>query len=89
MAMPGLALTNHRPRLHVECGKQGGGAVALVIVGIVPHFPGFIGSPGWLRFSAWIWLFSSTENTMAFSGGSGTDPRHRAAFRRTAGRSTP
>ncbi len=28
--------------------------------------PGFIGrSPGWVRSSTWIWLFSSTESTRA------------------------
>ena len=32
--------------------------------------PFFIGRPGWLRSSAWIWLFSSTDNTMAWAGGS-------------------
>lgn len=40
MAVPGLALTNHRSRLHVECRKQGRGAVALVIMGHRPAFPG-------------------------------------------------
>jgi hypothetical protein len=30
---------------------------------IVPARPGFIGSPGWVRSRAWIWLFSSTERT--------------------------
>ena len=32
--------------------------------------PFFIGRPGWVRSSAWIWLFSSTESTMACAGGS-------------------
>src|ERR1700732_503794 len=36
---------------------------------MVPARPFFIGSPGWVRSSAWIWLFSSTERTMAWSGG--------------------
>src|ERR1035437_8570118 len=31
--------------------------------------PFFIGSPGWVRSSACIWLFSSTHNTSACSGG--------------------
>jgi hypothetical protein len=31
----------------------------------VPARPGFIGKPGWVRSSAWIWLFSSTERTTA------------------------
>src|SRR5216683_5828087 len=32
--------------------------------------PGLIGSPGWVRSSAWIWLFSSSERTTACAGGS-------------------
>ena len=36
---------------HVERGKQGGRAVALVVVGL-PNRPGFSGSPGWIRSSA-------------------------------------
>jgi len=31
--------------------------------------PGIIGSTGWDRSSAWIWLFSSTHSTTARSGG--------------------
>jgi hypothetical protein len=37
--------------------------------------PGLIGSPGWVRSSAWIWLFSSIDSTTAWAGGS--DPRIR------------
>ncbi len=49
----------------IERSEQGGGAMALVVVGQVPARPFFIGRPGWVRSSAWIWLFSSTESTMA------------------------
>jgi hypothetical protein len=28
--------------------------------------PFFNGRPGWVRSSAWIWLFSSTDSTMAW-----------------------
>jgi len=42
--------------------------VALVIMGHVPAFPFSIGSPGWVRSSAWIWLFSSTESTDCVRG---------------------
>jgi hypothetical protein len=28
-----------------------------------------MGSMGWVRSSAWHWLFSSTHSTKAFSGG--------------------
>jgi hypothetical protein len=30
-----------------------------------PARPFFIGRPGWVRPSAWIWLFSSTDSTTA------------------------
>ena len=43
--------------------------MALVIVGPGPQRPRFIGNPGWVRSSAWIWLFSSTDSTSARSGG--------------------
>ncbi len=36
---------------------------------LVPHPPFFMGKPGWVRSSAWIWLFSSTQRTTAYSGG--------------------
>src|SRR5271155_1326420 len=55
---------------HVESGKQCGRAVALVVMGHVPQRPGFSGSPGWVRSSAWICDFSSTLSTMACAGGS-------------------
>src|SRR5439155_17194594 len=32
--------------------------------------PGLIGNPGWVRSSAWIWLFSSIDSTTACAGGS-------------------
>src|SRR5512132_4403233 len=31
--------------------------------------PGIIGSTGWVRARAWIWLFSSTHDSTALSGG--------------------
>ena len=56
---------------HVEGGEQGGRAMPLVVVGhMVPGRPFFIGRPGWVRSSAWICDFSSTESTMAWAGGS-------------------
>src|SRR4051794_5267806 len=36
---------------------------------MVPHFPGLSGRPGWVRSSAWIWLFSSIDRTTAWAGG--------------------
>ena len=42
---------------HIERRKQRRNAVTLVIVRVmVPARPFFIGSPGWVRSSAWIWL---------------------------------
>ena len=38
--------------------------------GEATHWTGRIGSPGWVRSSAWIWDFSSTESTTACIGGS-------------------
>ena len=53
----------------VKRGEQGGCPVPLIVMGDVPQRPRFIGSPGWVRSSAWIWLFSSTDSTRACSGG--------------------
>lgn len=39
VAVPGLALPNHRSGLNVECHKQGCGVVALIIVRHRPAFP--------------------------------------------------
>jgi hypothetical protein len=37
---------------------------------IVPARPRFIGKPGWVLSKTWIWLFSSSESTLACAGGS-------------------
>ena len=50
---------------HIEGSKQGGGIITLIVVSIAPNRPFFIGRPGSVRSSAWIWLFSSTDSTMA------------------------
>ena len=70
MAVALHAAADHRPVEHAERGEQGGGAVPLVIVRRVWQRPGLIGSPGWVRSSAWIWLFSSIDSTTAWAGGS-------------------
>jgi hypothetical protein len=41
---------------------------------MVPARPFFIGSDGWVRSNAWIWLFSSMHSTTACSGGSRYKP---------------
>jgi hypothetical protein len=55
---------------HVEGGEQGRGAMALVVVGHCSSPALLHGQPGWVRSSAWIWLFSSNDRTMAWAGGS-------------------
>ena len=54
------AAAEHAPVEHVEGGEQGGGAVALVVVGHGAARLFFMGRPGWVRSSAWICDFSST-----------------------------
>src|SRR3954449_7859296 len=49
----------------VERSKQGRGAMALVV-----GRPFFSGRPGRVRSRAWTCLFSSSESTMAWAGGS-------------------
>ena len=36
--------------------------------------PGATGRTGWVRSSAWIWDFSSTQTTIAYAGGSRYSP---------------
>ena len=69
MPVAGHAFADDRAVEHVQSRKQGGGAIALVVMGHRPARPFFIGNPGWVRSSAWIWLFSSTDSTRALSGG--------------------
>src|ERR1019366_5421634 len=52
---------------------------------MVPQRPFLIGKPGWVRSSAWIWLFSSTHNTMACSGGFRYNPITSVIFSRNFG----
>jgi hypothetical protein len=40
---------------HAECREQGGGAVPFIVIVMDWQRPGLIGSPGWVRSSAWIW----------------------------------
>ena len=49
---------------------------------MVPALPFFIGKPGWVRSSAWIWDFSSTDSTMACSGGFQQPRRRRGVHQR-------
>ena len=47
---------------HIECGEQRCRAVSLVVVGHGSGATFLRGRPGWVRSSAWIWLFSSRED---------------------------
>src|SRR5277367_2796098 len=80
MAMPLLAESIDFAGGGIEGSEQGRCAVALVIVrhGGAPAF--FIGRPGCVRSSAWIWLFSSTLNTSACSGGFRYSPTIASSF---------
>src|SRR5262249_24914230 len=69
VAVARQAAADHDSGEHVQRGEQGGGAVALVLMGIVPARPFFIGSEGWVRSRAWTCDFSSTHNTTDWSGG--------------------
>ena len=68
MPMARHALADDLAVEHVERGEQRRCAVPLVVMRIVPQRPFFIGSPGWVRSSAWICDFSSTDSTSACSG---------------------
>lgn len=57
-SVPAVNRRNHRPVSDVERCEQTCGAV-----------PGSIGNAGWDCYKAWTWLFSSTDNTTADSGG--------------------
>lgn len=52
---------------------------------IGPARPGLIGSDGWVRSTAWIWLFSSMHSTIAFSGGLRYTPTTSTSFSSKSG----
>jgi len=52
----------------IERHEQGGDALALAIMGYGARAPFFMGRSGWVRSSARIWLFSSTDKTIAWLG---------------------
>ena len=60
------AATNTPPLCRDNMRK---GAFEVFFLKLVHWRPFFIGKPGWVRSSAWIWLFSSIESTTAWSGG--------------------
>jgi hypothetical protein len=68
-SVPGGEVRDHVARRDIEGGVEVGGAVALVVVGATLGVPGINGSTGAVRSRAWTWVFSSTHNTTAASGG--------------------
>jgi len=64
MAMALHATSDDLAFEYVEGGEQRGGAVTLVIMGHGAGAALLHGKPGWVRSSAWIWLFSSPDKTM-------------------------
>ena len=69
VGVPGHASADDGAVQDVEGGKQGGRAVAFVVVGQSRAFSRLQRKSGWVRSSAWIWLFSSIETTTAWAGG--------------------
>ena len=55
--------------VHVQAGEQHHGSVALVLELTPLGMPGTAGLVGLMRALAWMEVFSSTDHTMAFSGG--------------------
>ena len=59
----------------LQGGEQRGGAIPDVVMGaLLRHARACIGSVFWVRSNAWILDFSSTHNTIAFSGGARYSP---------------
>jgi hypothetical protein len=63
-------LADHLASDDIERGKKGGGTVPLVVVRHRAAAASLERQSRLGASSAWIWLFSSTENTTAWSGGS-------------------
>ena len=68
-AVPPTQFAYDLARGDVQRSEQRRGAVTFVVIVRRSTWPGRIGSVGWLRSSAWIWLFSSAHSTSARSGG--------------------
>ena len=69
-AVPAVVLGDHRPAGHIHGGEQAGRAITHIVMGHPRRVVGRIGRQRAVRSRAWIWLFSSTARTRAFSGGS-------------------
>jgi hypothetical protein len=69
VAVAGVAGVDHLAGGHFQWGEQGGGAVPDVVVVRFSGSSGRSGRIGAVRSKAWTCDFSSTESTIAFSGG--------------------
>ena len=69
MAVTPHALSDDRTGGDIKGGEQRSCSMPLVIMGHRAGPPLLDRQPGWVRSSAWTWLFSSTLSTMALSGG--------------------
>src|SRR5664280_2098167 len=77
VAMSWFAGASHGAGGDLQGGEQGGGPVAHIVVTAAFRRPGCIGSIFWVRSNAWMWDFSSTHNTIAFSGSAKYNPTRR------------
>lgn len=69
MALALLALNDQAGFDHRERGEQRGGAVPNIVMGEGTAATRLESNPVWVRSSAWIWLYSSTESTTASCSG--------------------
>src|SRR5208283_2005521 len=84
-AMAPVKLADYGAGLGVERGEQIDGAVTHVISAAALGLAGTHRQQQWLRSSAWIWVFSSTHNTNARSGGLRYKPAMSRTFSKNSG----
>jgi hypothetical protein len=85
VAVAGLAGRGDLPGGDLQRGEQGGGAVPDVVVRAALGQPRLQRRIGAVRSSAWIWDFSSTQSTIAFSGGCKYNPTTSTTFASSCG----
>src|SRR5215472_999666 len=83
--MPRHAVADHRAVEDIECREQRGRAVADVIVGHGSGPAALDRQAGWVRSSAWICDFSSTDSTRLWAGGSRYRPTTSRSLAANAG----
>jgi hypothetical protein len=85
VAVAGLAGRGDLPGGDLQRGEQGRGAVPDAVVRAALGQPGLQRRIGAVRSSAWIWDFSSTQSTIAFSGGCKYNPTTSTTFASSCG----